>query len=220
MAVLERHITNASVSRWINRESQQSLLQSVGRYTRFVLFSKMFLGGLSVLMMLTLIILPVLNADEEGLRIAFSTVKEKVDSLPLMTNPTFQGVDDNNQPYMITADSALQHDASTIVLNNIQADIFTENNSWLSVSAQKGTLNTEAKHLLLQGDVQLFQDQGYEFKTQEVSVDMNQHIAKGEQKIDGSGPTGIIAANGFEWDNNKRIMRFVNGVNLRILTDG
>lgn len=220
MAVVERHIASAGVSRWINRDSQQSLLKSIGSYTKFVLFSKMFLGGLSVLLMLTLIILPVINADEEGLRIAFSTVKGKADSLPLMTNPTFQGVDDNNQPYMITADSALQHDAQTIVLSNIQADIFTEDNSWLSVSANKGTLNTEAKHLLLQGDVELFQDQGYEFKTQEVSVDMNQHIARGTQKVDGSGPAGVIAANGFEWDNNKRIMRFVGGVNLRILTDG
>lgn len=216
MTVIRKPISTPIMNRWINRDVHHSVLESIGRYTRFVLFSKVFFAGLSAIMIITIIVLPVINADEEGLRIAFSTVADKQESLPVMTNPTFQGVDDNNQPYMITAQSALQHDANTIILNSIQADLFTEDGAWLNVNAKTGTLNTQAKHLTLSDEVKLFHDQGYEFVTPNVAVDMNKHQVMGDQEIAGRGPIGALRADRFMWDNNKRILQFSGNVKLTI----
>lgn len=216
MPVIEKPVVIKSNIRWARQDAER-LLSSIGRYTRFVLFSKMCLAVVSLLMIITIIILPVLNANEAGLRIAFSTVNDKAaGSVPVMTNPTFQGVDEKNQPYLITADSAIQHDEKTIIVNNVQADMLTENKAWLSVKAKEGTINTEAKTLRLSGDVRLFQDEGYEFSTETVFVDMNARIARGVKPLHGFGPMGAIESEGFVWNNNERILRFTGHVKMKV----
>lgn len=213
---IQRRLMSGPRSRWQRREDE-GLLDSLTRYTRFVFFSKMTLGTVCVLMILTIVILPVINADEEGLRMAFSTVSDKADSLPMMANPTFQGVDENNQPYLVTADSALQHDEHTIILDNVQGDMLTDEQSWLSVKAKRGNINNEAKTMQLTEDVRLFHQDGFEFRTPYVDVDMNARIAQGSEPIAGFGPMGTIDANGFFWDHDARVMRFTGGVKMRIV---
>lgn len=215
MPVIEKPVLIKSHTNWVRQDAER-LLSSIGRYTRFVLLSKMFLAVLSLLMITTIIILPVINANEAGLRIAFSTMSEKANSVPVMTNPTFQGVDEKNQPYLITADSAIQHDEKTIIVNNVQADMLMENKAWLSVRAKEGTINTEAKTLKLTGDVKLFQDEGYEVSTETVFVDMIARTARGVKPLRGFGPMGTIQSEGFVWNNNERILRFTGQVKMKI----
>lgn len=219
MVVTEKPMLTRPPHRWVRRD-HETLLASMAKYTKFVLFSKMFLATLSLLMIVTIIILPVINSDEEGLRIAFSTVKDKVDSLPMMTKPSFQGVDENNQPYLVTADSALQHDERTIILDKVQADIMTENQTWLSVKATKGTIDTVGKTMNLTGKVTLMQQDGYEFQTNAVDVDMNKHTAQGTRGIVGFGPAGDIRADRFSWSHDEKIMRFEGNVQMRLKVHG
>lgn len=219
MSVADKPLLTRPPHRWARRD-HETLLASITKYTKFVIFSKMFLATLSLLMIVTIIILPVMNADEEGLRIAFSTVKDKTESLPMMTKPSFQGVDQNNQPYLVTADSALQHDERTIILDKVQADIMTENQTWLSVKAAKGTIDTTAKTMQLKGTVTLMHQDGYEFQTESVDVDMNQHTATGTKPIEGFGPMGDIKADQFSWHQNDRVMRFQGHVTLKVRMDG
>lgn len=218
MAIIEKPILGKPPHRFTRRDTER-LLDSISKYTRFVVFSKMFLGILAALMIVSVIVLPLINADEEGLRIAFSTVKDKVDALPIMTKPSFQGVDENNQPYLVTADTALQQDEKTIILKNVQADLLTEDQTWLSVKAITGTIDTEAKVMQLQGDVRLLQQDGYEFRTSAVHIDMNTRLAEGSEPISGFGPTGEITARGFHWKHDDRILRFTGGVQMKVRTD-
>lgn len=219
MAIIEKPILGKPPHRFTRRDTER-LLGSISRYTRFVVLSKMFLGVVAALMIVGIIVLPLINADEEGLRLAFTAVKDKVDSMPLMTNPSFQGVDEKNQPYLVTADSALQQDEKTIILKNVQADLLTENQTWLSVKANSGTINTEAKMMQLEGDVRLLQQDGYEFRTSSVHVDMNGRLAEGHQPIKGFGPAGEIEAQGFSWRHDEKILRFTGGVLMRVRTNG
>ena len=219
MGTVERPIMTRPGHRLSGRDTE-SLLSSLSRYTKFVFLSKISLGVISFLMIFTIVILPVINADEEGLRIAFSTVKDKTESLPSMTNPTFQGVDEKNQPYLVTADSALQHDERTIILINVQADMVMDSNTWLSVKAQKGTIDTEAKRMQLNSDVKLFHQQGYEFRTEVVNIDMNIHQAWGNQGIRGFGPMGDIESDSFKWDHNAKVMTFAGNVKMKVEPNG
>ncbi len=219
MASIEKPILGKPKHR-LGRRDAEYLLGSITRYTRFVLFSKMFLGALSALLILAIIVLPVINADEEGLRIAFSTVNDNTQTMPVMTNPSFQGVDDKNQPYLVTADSALQQDDQTIVLKNVQADLLTQDNTWLSVKADKGTIDNEAKTMQLRDNVRLFHQDGYEFQTQTVDIDMNTRVARGEDKVTGFGPTGELEANGFILRHGDGTLQFINGVVLKVRTNG
>lgn len=219
MSVTQHPLLTKPHSRWIRRDTDR-LIASLGRYTRFVLFSKISLAAMSLLMIITIIILPVLNSDKEGLRIAFSTVQDKKELMPVMTNPSFQGVDEKNQPYLVTADSATQQDAKTIILTNVQADMMTQEQTWLSLKAAHGIINTQAKLMTLDDNVQLVHQDGYEFRTQSIAVDMNQHIAQGTQVIEGSGPMGSIRADGFIWRHNERTMQFNGNVKMVLRVHG
>lgn len=216
MATIEKPMMGVRTSRW-QRQSDESLMDSVSRYTRFVFFSKMTLVGLSLIMILSIIIVPVINASDEGMRLAFSTVRDKKESLPMMTNPTFQGVDEKNQPYLVTADSALQHDEHTIIISNVQADVLTDQESWLSVKASQGNINNQAKMMQLTEDVRMFHQEGYEFRTTFVDIDMQARIAKGDKPVSGFGPMGEIDAQGFYWDHDARILRFMGGVKMVVV---
>lgn len=214
MAKVEKPIFDALNTRW--QEDTTHLAQSIARYTRFVSTSKFILGGLSLLMILVIVLLPILNSDKEGLRIAFSNVSDRNESVPLMTNPTFQGVDEKKQPYYVTADSALQHDQHTIVISNVQADMLTDQQTWLSVKARQGNINNQAKQMQLTDDVRLFHQEGYEFRTPYVFVDMQARIAKGDQSVNGFGPLGTIKADRFYWDHDASILRFTGNVKMTI----
>ena len=202
-----------TVNRWVNREAD-SLLRSIGRYTRFVTISKLMLLSLSVFLVVTVIILPAINANQAGLRIAFSNVSDKGDSLPMMTNPKFQGVDSKNQPYTITADAALQHDENIIILENIQADIFLDDASWLALSSNQGMLDREKETLLLSGSVHLYHDKGYQFESEEAKIDMEANMASGTKPVDGIGPMGSLRADSYEiYDRGDRMV-FTGNVKL------
>lgn len=196
------------------RRETDALLSSLGRYTKFVFVSKWSLLALSCAAIFTIIIIPVLNADKEGLRIAFESVQEKAESLPMMSNPKFQGVDENNQPYTITADSAIQQDQETVQLANLQADIFLNDNTWLNVSAQTGWLKTEAKTLDLSKQVYIFHDKGYEFRTERAYVDMQTHTVQGDQIVEGQGPMGTITADGFRLEQEREAITFIGNVKM------
>lgn len=209
----------ASAFRDIYERSQKetdALFTSLSRYTKFVFVSKFSLLAMSFLAIFTIIIIPVLNADKEGLRIAFQNVQEKAETLPMMSNPKFQGVDEDNQPYTITADSAIQQDKQTVQLANLQADIFLNDNSWLNVSANSGMLNTEAKTLDLTENVYLFHDKGYEFQTNRAYVDMEGHTVSGDQRVNGQGPMGTINADGFVLDQETQVLTFVGNVKMTV----
>lgn len=218
MARIEKPILGAkNEPRWHRRDAQK-LLQSISRYTRFVSFTKVVLGGLSLLMIGTIVIMPLLHGDKEGIRLAFSGVQENAKTLPVMTNPAFQGVDEKNQPYYVTADSATQLSAQEISLSNVQGDMLAENNAWLSVKAKKGLINNDTKMMRLMQDVRLYHLDGYEFRTQSVDIDMGARTAKGTQSIAGFGPIGDIKANGFEWDHESQVLYFNGNVRMKVIT--
>ena len=202
--------------RWQPSAEAHKLMAKIGRYTRFVSITKIMLGALSLLLIGTIIAMPLLYGDKEGIRLAFSGVQEKAQSFPVMTNPTFQGVAENNQPYYVTADSATQMDANQIVLRNVQGDMMTDRNAWLSVKAQQGLINNQTKQMQLAHDVRLMHFDGYEFRTERMDIDMNAKIARGNETISGFGPMGEIKAGGFEWNHDLQTLTFSGRVTLRI----
>ena len=120
----------------------------------------------------TMVILPLIRGDSSGVRIALTGAQEVPDARPVMKNPRFQGADSKMQPYMVTAKSAIQQDADTIVLNTVQADLTLKDNTWLAVKAEQGTLKLSRQVLYLVGNVDVFHDGGYEMHTERAFVDM------------------------------------------------
>lgn len=173
------------------------LLETLTRYSRFVSVSKVLLMVMTLLLVGTVVVLPLIRGDAGGMRIVFTATEESAEQEPVMKSPRFQGTDNKNQPFMVTATIARQRDKNTIDLETVSADMTLKDASWLLVTANKGTLALGDKELWLEGNVTLFHDAGYEMKTPRVLVDLAKSEARGDAEIEGQSEMGHVRAGSF-----------------------
>jgi lipopolysaccharide export system protein LptC len=117
-------------------------------------------------------------------------------------------LDDKKRPFSVSAGKATQadRDADVIVLAGPQADITLEDGAWLTLTADSGRYRRAAQLLDLNGQVNLFHDQGYELHTRDVHIDLAKGSAVSSAAVDGQGPSGELTAQGMEvTDGGKRI---------------
>ena len=116
-----------------------------------------------------------------------------------LLNPTFESMDDKNQPYTITAKRALQDTNDELVLlDQPMADIVLNSGNWLAIKSRQGAFRQESQRLLLKENVTLFHDDGYTVKTEELNVDLKAGTAQTDIPIRGHGPAGTLEANGMK----------------------
>ncbi len=185
-------------------------------YTRFVKSAKVMLGVLVVTLTAVMFLYPVIKKNSE-VRIAFTST-EKTEKPPptQMVNANFHGFDNNNQPYNITAKKAVQIDNDNIVFDQINGDITLNNGVWLSVRAQKGSLEVKEHLLDLRGSVEMFNDQGYELHTDYIDIDIGNKIAITNQPVNGQGPLGILKSHGAVFDGTANTTTFKGPVFVTI----
>jgi lipopolysaccharide export system protein LptC len=178
-------------------------------YSIFVGFLKVLLPALAVALILLVVIWPQLSRDSRDFRIRVSdTSLEQADSLTML-NARFEGVDDKDQPFTLTADEATQttDDENLIRLELPKGDITLEDGTWLAMTAREGRYRRDTQVLELSGEVTLFHDRGFELRTQAARVDLEAGIAEGSETVEGQGPFGDLVAEGFEvLDRGARVL--------------
>ncbi len=190
------------------------VLEGLGRYTRFVRFSKLTLLMMIGVILGLVVILPIVNKDSSGVRIALTASQEAPPAKPVMQKPRFQGLDKQMQPYTVTADTAIQQDSNTVLLNNVQSDITFKDNAWVSIRADQGTLRLSEESLQLLGKVQMFYDAGYEVRTESVDFDLAKGTANSDTALEGQGNIGYIKSSGFTATDRGRIITFKGPVTM------
>lgn len=179
---------------------------SIGRrrlnqsYGRMVGWLKVLLPTIAVVLVALVVIWPYLQ--EEGTRI----VEDITDAGRLVTEhmevseAKYSGVSEDGQRYTITAETVQQEsvDALMVAFTNPRADINLTDGSWALVTAETGTLDRENNVLELNTTVNLFHDQGYEFRTESATFDLMGGSAYGFDPVFGQGPFGYVEAEGFQ----------------------
>lgn len=171
-----------------------------GRYSRFVGAMKVVLPLIAGVLVTLVVIWPQLSGEvREGFRIGVSSLKMEKMTGQAVERARFTGVDRRNNPYTVTAERASQAPGETdvIALRAPKADITTQSEAWVAVAAPAGTYNKESQILRLNGGVNLFHDQGYEFATDEAVIDFSKGVAWGNSAVTGQGPFGELNAAGF-----------------------
>ena len=191
----------------------ESILRSVGRYTRFVSSTKWVLAALAVVLTCMILFYPVFRKDS-GLRIAFTSIQKKGAGSPTqMIGAKFHGLDKDNQPFNLVSDTAAQIDDNTVELIKLNGDITLNSGSWLSLSANKGIYKIKDSQLDLNGSIEMFNEAGYEFRTEVMHVDMGKKTAVTHEEVRGQGPLGTLhAVGGATMDNNAHIITFAGPV--------
>src|ERR1700742_765299 len=89
-----------------------------------------------------------------------------------MTKPRLSGSDANGNPFVITADAAIQDakNPKRARLRKVEADLVLDNNGWLNANAASGVVDMTVGSLELNGGIDVFSDSGYTLHSQSASL--------------------------------------------------
>jgi lipopolysaccharide export system protein LptC len=192
------------------------------RRTRIVAAMRLILPGLAALLLTALALWSQFGFDTNSFRLTMNSLGlASFDSLA-MSNPHFEGVDDKKRPFSLTAARASQADSTddVIDLSAPQADITLEDGAWLTVTADSGRYQRAAQLLDLDGQVNLFHDQGYELHTKDVHVDLTKGRAVSNEPVNGQGPSGELSAQGMVVADGGMRIRFLGRAHMTFYEEG
>lgn len=204
-----------------SRQSPLPRRTARGAYSVFVTWMKLLLPALACALVILVVAWPQLVPDDSGFQLeAIDDIAQQAETLSML-NAKFNGFDEEKRPFTITADVASQQpgDADKINLVLPKADITLTNDEWLAVTANKGRYERAEQQLRLEGDVNLFHDNGFEMRSEEANVDLKAGKAWGNLPVEGQGPAGTIRSRGFRiYDRGSRI--FFTGQSHMLLYSG
>ncbi len=109
----------------------------------------------------------------------------------------YNGVDEDNRPFTVTATTAQQVSADQIDLVDPKGDISLPGQGWLFGEAKRGVYRPHSNQLDLSGQVTLYRDDGLTLVTHAATLDLKAGAAAGAQKVHAEGPFGQLDAQGF-----------------------
>lgn len=187
-------------------------------YSRFVGLMKWGLAALASFLVILVLAWPGVLTRKEGFRISFSGLRGLGEEQLTMLNPRFLGVDGSGQPYVVTADSAIQDpaDPRRVSLRQVQADITLEQGEWLSLTASSGVYRQVEESLVLEGPVSIHSDSGYELHLERVEAALAEGRAWSDSPVQGQGPFGAVTADRMRLEERGRRIVFEGRVRVTV----
>jgi len=190
--------------------SRQRRVPSPGqivRRQRFVQVMKLAMPLLAAAVLALLMFWPDIEGRDG--RLSFRRGSSLVPEALQLVAPRFQGVDELNRPYTVTARMARQPGQENIMLLDLpRADIQLTDGVWIYVESNHGRYDRPAQHLDLTGDVQLYHDNGTLFRTEAAAVQVDAGTARGERPTKVQGSFGTVESEGFELLDRGQVMIF------------
>jgi lipopolysaccharide export system protein LptC len=168
------------------------------RYTRFVGVMKRVLFGLALLLLGAVIAYGLQPRQQQKMTMIFEKMGMVSGDL-VMLKPKLNGIDSDGNPFVVTADSAVQNPKNLrqATLKNVEADVNLKSGRWLNLTAPHGKLDSDAKTLQLWGAIAVFTDDGNEMHTNLAYVDLVKGVVVGPHHVTGQGPQGTYVADRF-----------------------
>jgi lipopolysaccharide export system protein LptC len=154
--------------------------------------------GLSLLVMLAA--WPRLGPLLESVRIGFPAIDLREARELKMVNPRYAGVDRFNRPYVVTAELGRQttEREDVMALERPRAELTMHNGAIVVVTSATGVYQSQAQLLDLFDDVNLVRQDGTRFVTRRAHLNLNDDTAEGHEPVEGHGPSGDVAGQGFQ----------------------
>jgi lipopolysaccharide export system protein LptC len=161
---------------------------------------KRVLPVIGVVLLLLIAIWPRLAPLWDRMRFAFPAIDLREAKELQMVNPRYAGVDRTGRPFVVTAASGRQvPDRQDLMsLRSPHADVKTHGGADIIVTAATGVYQSQMQLLDLFGEVTLVHQNGTRFVTNSARVNAATNTAKGNEAVEGHGPSGDIKAQGFE----------------------
>jgi len=187
------------------------------RYSRFVTVMKRVLPVSAGVLILAIIAYALVPRQSDRVTLTSESVGTLANDLA-MIKPRLTGADHKGNPFVITADMAIQDGANVrrATLKNVQADVTLDDNRWLNATAVKGYVDMDKGTLALSGGIAVYSDDGYEIHTARADVDLRQGTMHGPSGVTGHGPSGTLSADTFELDRKTQQLVLSGNVHMTL----
>ncbi len=130
--------------------------------------------------------------------------------------PRFSGVDEAGRAYTLSAEKATQIEAGAIeglpgriALLQPRGDLELASGHFLTVRAENGDYDAEARTLILSEAVEIFRDDGLRFATDRLAVDLAARSAVSDRPSRLQGGFGFVEGSGMVLGPNGTVVRFM-----------
>ena len=187
------------------------------RYSRFVVLMKRILALGAFLIIAAVLAFFFVQRMPRKVEMSYEQLGRVQNDLTMM-KPRLAGSDSKGNPYVITADRAVQdsRDAKKAVLQNIQADLTLDHANWVNARARSGLVDMTTGQLELYGGIDVFTAAGYELHSASASANMKQSVIHGHDTVTGQGPSGTLRADEFHADRATDILTLSGHVHMTL----
>jgi lipopolysaccharide export system protein LptC len=135
-----------------------------------------------------------------------------------LLSPKFQSEDSSRQPYTITAEKAFQksENLDQVILDKPVADINLKDGTWVALEAVGGEFSQSSGNLILDGQVKIFHDSGYELHTEHMNIDIKNETLSSTKPVTGHGPGADIEASGLTGTGDNKTLIFTGPAKLTL----
>lgn len=185
------------------------------RYSRFVTFMKRALSLGAFLIIAAVLAFFFIQRQPRQLQFGYERLG-RVDNDLAMVKPRLTGSDDKGNPYVITADMAVQdvHNPKKATLKNLEADLALDKGNWINARARGGMVDMSTGQLELNGGISVFSATGYELHSASASANLRQSVIHGHETVTGQGPDGTLRADSFHADRAANILTLAGHVHM------
>ncbi len=187
------------------------------RYSRFVFLMKRVLSLGAFLIIAAVLGFFFVQRMPRQLQMSYERLGRVENDLAMM-KPRLTGSDSKGNPYVITADMAVQdaHDPKKASLRNMEADLSLDRQHWLNARAKAGMVDMNSGQLELTGGIDVFTDSGYELHSHSASANLKQSVIHGHEPVTGQGPDGTLRADEFQADRATDILTLSGHVQMTL----
>ena len=184
------------------------------RYTRFVAIMKRALPIVAGILVAAVLAYSFIPRQPDRITVTYREMG-RVDNDLAMIKPRLTGSDAKGNPFVITADVAVQDRRNTrrARLKNVEADM-TDQQRWINATAAKGLFDMNASTLALDGGISVYSDSGYEMHTAKGDIDLKKGVFHGPGEVQGQGPLGTFRTDRFRIDRATRQMLLIGNVRM------
>jgi lipopolysaccharide export system protein LptC len=188
------------------------------RYSRFVTLMKRLLSLGAFLTIATVLAFFFVQRMPRQLQMSYEQLG-RIENDLTMVKPRLAGADTKGNPFVITADSAVQdaHNPKKASLKNLEADLTVGQQNWINARAHTGMVDMNTGALELRGGIDVFTATGYELHTSSASANLKQSVIHGHEAVTGQGPQGTLRADEFHADRATNLLTLSGHVQMTLL---
>ena len=188
------------------------------RYSQFVALMKRALPIATAAILAAVVVYSLLPRASDRISIQAKTMRLIKNDLA-MEKPKLTGTDDDGNPYVITAEIAIQEPKNIhhVHLQKVEADMTTKDGHWMNATAETGFFDMDKGLLNLVDGIAFYSDSGYELHTSTLDVEMKKGLYHGRNPVTGHGPFGAMRGDRFEFDRLKQMLHLMGRVHTTIL---